>query len=112
MPWLFSYGSLQEESVQLSTFGRRLNGEPDALVGFEPSQVPIEDPAVRASTGKTHHADAVFTGNKGSRLPGMVFDVTEAELTRVDGYEKPFLYKRITTTLASGRNAWVYVYTP
>jgi len=33
VPLLFSYGTLQEERVQLSTFGRRLSGEPDALPG-------------------------------------------------------------------------------
>ena len=112
MPWLFSYGSLQEEPVQLSTFGRRLQGEADALVGFEPALVKIDDPAIRASTGKTHHADAVYTGKQGGRIAGMVFEVTEAEVERVDGYEKAFLYKRIATTLESGRKAWVYVYTP
>jgi hypothetical protein len=37
MPLLFSYGTLQEEKVQLSTFGRRLGGQRDELLGFEPS---------------------------------------------------------------------------
>ena len=27
MPFLFSYGTLQQEAVQLSTFGRRLDGK-------------------------------------------------------------------------------------
>ena len=31
---LFSYGTLQLESVQLSSFGRRLEGEPDAMTGY------------------------------------------------------------------------------
>lgn len=35
MPWLFSYGTLQQEAVQLSTVGRRLAGQADELVGFE-----------------------------------------------------------------------------
>jgi hypothetical protein len=30
---LFSYGTLRQEEVQLATFGRRLAGRPDALVG-------------------------------------------------------------------------------
>ncbi|MGH9961724.1 MAG: gamma-glutamylcyclotransferase, partial [Pyrinomonadaceae bacterium] len=39
MPLLFSYGTLQQESVQLSTFGRLLQGQGDALLGFEQSLV-------------------------------------------------------------------------
>jgi hypothetical protein len=34
MPLLFSYGTLQQEDVQWSTFGRLLEGEPDELPGF------------------------------------------------------------------------------
>ena len=48
MPRLFSYGTLQEERVQLSTFGRRLEGHRDELVGFERSTVKITDPYLAA----------------------------------------------------------------
>ena len=34
MPLLFSYGTLQHEEVQLSTFGRKLAGEKDLIVGY------------------------------------------------------------------------------
>ena len=44
MPLLFSYGTLQQEAVQLSTFGRLLHGHPDQLVGFEQSLLKIDDP--------------------------------------------------------------------
>ena len=30
----FSYGTLQLESVQRSSFGRRLDGQPDAMPGY------------------------------------------------------------------------------
>jgi hypothetical protein len=112
VPLLFSYGSLQQDDVQRSTFGRRLVGQGDELLGFEPSQVKIEDPDVAASVGRTHHANATFTGNAGSRMPGMVFEVSEAELVRVDDYEAAFSYHRVLGTLASGRQAWVYVHRP
>ena len=112
MPWLFSYGSLQEERVQLATFGRRLNGHRDALVGFEGSLVEILDPEVREATGKTHHANAIRSGKAGSRVDGMVFEVTTAELAGVDEYEKAFSYKRIDAILASGRLAVIYVHQP
>lgn len=111
MPLLFSYGTLQREDVQRRTFGRRLEGVEDALVGYEPSRVPIQDPQVVASTGSTHHANATFTGREASRVGGTVFEVTDAELARVDGYEAPFAYARVLAPLASGRQAWVYLHT-
>ncbi len=112
MPLIFSYGSLQEETVQLSTFGRRLEGRRDELVSFEQSSVPIDDPAVAAALGKTHHANVVFNGSDASRVPGMVFELTDDELASVDEYEAPFRYARIAAMLASGKRAWVYVHAP
>ncbi len=112
MALLFSYGTLQEERVQIATYGRRLAGEPDELVGFAPSLVPIDDPVVAARLGKTHHANALFTGNDASRMPGTVFEITDDELAGTDVYESPFRYKRLLARLASGRQAWVYVHEP
>jgi len=43
---LFSYGTLQMESVQKETFGRELNGIKDSLIGYVLSEVKIKDPAV------------------------------------------------------------------
>ena len=110
MPLIFSYGTLQQNDVQLSTFGRLLNGQKDELVGFEQSLVEIEDPEERAATGKTHHANAVFNGDPTSRVPGTAFEISDAELAEADRYEAPARYERISTTLGSGREAWVYVY--
>jgi hypothetical protein len=110
MPLLFSYGTLQQDDVQLSTFGRRLNGQRDELLRFEPSSVRVEDPEVAAAIGKTHHANVKFNGNEDSRVPGMVFEITDAELASVDEYEIAFSYRRVAATLTSGRQAWVYVH--
>jgi len=106
MPLLFSYGTLQRESVQIATFGRPLRGEPDELVGFEAGQFEVADPAFVASSGKARHAIVRFTGGS-SRVRGMVFELTDAELASADAYE-PAGYQRIEATLASGRRAWVY----
>ena len=111
MPLLFSYGSLQQEDVQLSTFGRRLDGQRDELPRFAPSLVKVDDPGVVARIGRTHHANVTFNGNETSRVPGMAFEITDAELASVDAYEHAFDYGRIAATLASGRDAWVYVST-
>src|SRR5262245_35553253 len=110
MPRLFSYGTLQLERVQLSTFGRLLNGAHDELVGFEPGLVAIEDPDEAAALGTTNYANVVPNGLPDSRVAGTVFDVTDAELAAADRYEEPASYVRIQTTLASGTDAWVYVY--
>jgi gamma-glutamylcyclotransferase (GGCT)/AIG2-like uncharacterized protein YtfP len=110
MPLLFSYGTLQQEDVQLSTLGRRLNGQRDAILGFEQSLVRIENPEVLAKSGKTHNANVRFNGNQDSRVPGMAFEITDAELASVDEYEAVFSYRRIAAMLASGRQAWAYVH--
>ncbi len=109
MPLLFSYGSLQLESVQLATFGRKLERHADRIVGFERSRVPIEDPAVVAAIGMTHHQNVTFNGNASSWVEGTVFEITEMELENADKYEQASKYKRVAVRLASGRPAWVYV---
>jgi len=112
MPLIFSYGTLQNEDVQRKTYGRRLEGQPDALPCFAPALVKIDDAEVVAALGKTHHANAAFTGNVEDHVTGMAFEISDDELTRTDGYEAPFAYRRIEADLASGRRAWVYVHRP
>lgn len=109
MPLIFSYGTLQEERVQLATYGRLLAGHRDELRGFAQSLVPIADPRVAAASGRTHHANVTFTGDDASRVSGMVFEITDAELAATDRYEETASYRRIAATLASGKEAWVYV---
>lgn len=108
MALLFSYGTLQQEGVQLSTFGRLLVGSADALVGFAQSMVRIEDQEVVATSGKTHHPIVKFSGNAEDRVQGTVFEVTDSELAQADAYEVD-AYKRVSAKLASGKQAWVYV---
>ena len=110
MPLLFSYGTLQQEDVQLSTFGRLLNGHADALVGFEQSLQTVEDPEFVATSGKAEHAIVTYNGKPESRVNGMVFEVSDGELAQSDAYE-PEGYARISTKLASGKQAWVYTRT-
>ena len=107
MPLLFSYGTLQQEAVQLSTFGRRLRGWSDELLGFEQSVLRIEDPAFVAKSGKADHAIVRSNGRPESRVRGTVLEVTDAELAMADRYE-PAGYTRVQASLASGKQAWVY----
>ena len=105
---LFSYGTLQLESVQLATFGRRLAGTADGLPGFAESLLKIEDASAVATSGKTYHPIVRFTGRESDIVYGTAFEVTAAELQNADTYEVSD-YKRISTTLLSGARAWVYV---
>ena len=109
MPLVFSYGTLQEETVQLSTFGRLLRGQKDELAGFETVSIPIEDPHVVAASGRTHHTNVAFNGRNDSRVKGTVFEITDAELAAADAYERLAAYKRVSVRLLSGTQAWMYV---
>jgi len=42
-------------------------------------------------------------------VSGTVFEITDAELADADTYEARAAYTRVSVTLASGREAWVYV---
>jgi hypothetical protein len=110
MPLLFSYGSLQQEEVQVSTFGRKLDGEKDLLIGYEPSLVKIADPEVAKRLKKLHHDNVSKTGDEWSNVQGTVFEVTDEELAKADTFEAQYLYKRMIVPLASGKDAWVYVH--
>jgi hypothetical protein len=105
---LFSYGTLQLESVQRSLFGRALEGVPDTLPMYEAGKLAITDPDEVASTGKTHHAIAMYTGRESDSIAGMVLSLTPAELLKADEYEI-VEYKRISVDLRSGTRSWVYV---
>jgi gamma-glutamylcyclotransferase (GGCT)/AIG2-like uncharacterized protein YtfP len=107
MPLLFSYGTLQQDAVQMSLFGRLLQGQADALIGFEQSLLKVEDPQFVAKSGKTHHFIVRFNGRDDSRVNGTVLEVSDLELAKADQYE-PAAYKRIFARLASGKQAWVY----
>ena len=105
---LFSYGTLQLEPVQVSTFGRKLDGRADQLKGYRLDQIEIQDSAVVATSGLTHHPMLVWTGSASDMVPGTVFLVTPAELAQADAYEVSD-YRRDKAELASGDSAWVYV---
>ncbi|MES2293165.1 MAG: gamma-glutamylcyclotransferase family protein [Pseudomonadota bacterium] len=104
---LFSYGTLQQQSVQLSSFGRLLIGAPDALPGWKREMVEITDPDVMAKSGMRFHP-IIVPGAASDEVTGMVFEITEDELASADRYEVAD-YKRIAVRLKSGTEAWVYV---
>jgi hypothetical protein len=105
---LFSYGTLRQANVQHATFGRLLEGRPDALAGYALSPMAISDPDVVATSGSAVHTIARPTSNPADRIEGLVFRVTRAELEAADRYESGPI-RRIGVRLASGEEASVYV---
>ena len=106
--FLFSYGTLQLDAVQIATFGRQLVGSSDALRGFELAVLKIEDPTVVAISGKAYHTMAKFTGRASDVVSGTVFAVTPCEIQNADRYEVAAV-KRVAVVLQSGLRAWAYV---
>jgi hypothetical protein len=94
--------------VQLTTFGRKLTGQQDALVGYHLSSLQITDQAVIAASGEAVHPVLSYTGSNADKVEGVVFDITSEELVQADLYEVSD-YKRIQVILCSGVSAWVYV---
>lgn len=107
MQKLFSYGTLQLESVQLSTFGRLLDGQKDSLVGYQLGEIEITDPVVLEKSGKRFHPMLIKTDNPNDTVDGVIFDITDDELAQADEYEVE-AYKRIKAKFASGTAAWIY----
>ena len=108
MPRLFSYGTLQQDNVQLSTFGRLVSGVPDELLGVEEFVIDIDDPEIVAVSGKRQHSVVRLNRHAPGRVRGTVFEITDAELASADTYEVAVCI-RVAVTLASGTRAWVYI---
>ncbi|WP_299766133.1 gamma-glutamylcyclotransferase family protein [uncultured Dokdonia sp.] len=106
--YLFSYGTLQTENVQLETFGRLLYGSKDALIGYRLEQLQIKDPKVVALSQEAYHPVAIPTHKKEHVIEGLCFKISTQELEHADTYEVSD-YKRIKTILRSGKEAWVYI---
>lgn len=106
--YLFSYGTLQQENVQLANYGRVLKGQVDVLSGYKLEDVEITDPIVLAKSDKKFHPIAIKTGNPIDNVPGMIFEISDEELAQSDAYEVDD-YTRVLETFDSGRQAWIYV---
>ncbi len=106
---LFSYGTLRQREVQLSTFGWELDGRPDAIVGYELDYVTITDPHVVATSGSDRHPILRPSDRAGAAIEGTVFAINEADLAAADEYEVDD-YVRVAVPLRSGEQAWVYIF--
>ena len=105
---LFTYGTLRLEEVQLATFGRKLEGRPDVLVGYRLVMITIKDEDFVVKSGSAEHRNLQFTGNASDFVEGAVFNVTSEELEQADAYE-PQGYERVLVQSKSGLNVWIYL---
>ena len=105
---LFSYGTLQDDKVQMEVFGRQVSGRADAILGYTLAEVRISDPSVVETSGEAVHPILKITEDSRDRIPGFVFSISDQDLERVDEYEG-VEYQRVSAQLESGQTAWVYI---
>lgn len=105
---LFSFGTLRQQDVQLSVFGRKLHGRADRLPGFRLTTVRVTDPEVIRISGSDLHPMLEASADESDCVDGMVFEITDAELEAADAYEEDS-YVRASVTLTSGATSWVYL---
>lgn len=98
---LFSYGTLQQDTVQQQVLGRTVQTQPATLSGycldwniFPPYPVAVPDDDAQAGP-----------------IEGLVLQIQETDLPHLDAYEGA-AYLRVDVTLDSGMQAWVYVGNP
>ena len=108
--YLFSYGTLQLEKVQLETFGRLLEGNKDLLKGFKLEQLRITDEDVLAKSEQEFHPIAIASNLQKDQIEGTLFKISKNEILEADSYEVAE-YKRVLAQFESGKKGWVYVKT-
>ena len=101
MEKLFSYGTLREPETQQRLLGRTLGaGAPDTLRGYR----------LATLTG-VHQVYSILQPHPGSTVDGVLFEVSEDELERLDIYEGE-AYQRVSVRLVSKTRAWAYCENP
>ena len=106
--YLFSYGTLQQEKVQMDLFSRILKGTKDVLKGYKASPIEITDETFLATGDGKIQKIAMKSDDNNDSIEGTVFELSGKELLHTDSYEPPD-YKRIKVELASGKKAWIYM---
>ncbi len=101
MEKLFTYGTLQNPDTQKQLLGRALGaGQPDTLLGYRLAKL----------TG-IHYVYSILQPQGGSRVEGLLFEVSSEELKKLDDYEGN-AYVRVSARLVSKTRAWVYIENP
>ncbi|MES1222342.1 MAG: gamma-glutamylcyclotransferase family protein [Bacteroidota bacterium] len=106
--YLFSYGTLQKEKVQVELFGKILQGSADSLKGYKVATIEIRDEAFLSKGENKYQQTLIPTNNGTDSIEGTVFEISEEELFLADKYE-PDNYKRVKVVLESGKETWIYL---
>ncbi|MCJ7465717.1 MAG: gamma-glutamylcyclotransferase [Maribacter sp.] len=96
--YLFTYGTLQDETVQYAHFKRKLVGDQDVLPYYRIAEELIANA----------YPNVTYTGNPDDSVPGITYLLTNKELLKADTYEGQ-AYQRIEVELSSGKKAWLYL---
>ncbi len=101
MEKLFTYGTLQDPDTQKQVLGRTLGGGvPDTLLGYR-----------LARLNGIHFVYSILQPHSGSRVEGLLVEVSGEELEKLDAYEGE-AYVRVSARLVSKTRAWVYIENP
>ena len=95
--YIFTYGTLHDEDVQLANFNRKLDGFKDALQGYRISERKIAN----------QYTNIEPSGKASDIVSGTCYLLTPTELLAADAYEGQG-YQREKVHLVSGKKAWVY----
>lgn len=98
--FLFSYGTLQLEKVQIKRYGRVLKGKKDSLPNYKLDKCK--------NINKELFSIAVKTNSPNDLIEGTIFEVSKLELKETDKH-KGSDSKRVLETFLSGQQAWVYI---
>ena len=74
---LFSYGTLQKDSVQLKLFGLLLNGSKDRLRGYKLSSIEIKDESFLSKGEQNIQLTVIPSSNKNDNIEGTVLEIME-----------------------------------
>jgi gamma-glutamylcyclotransferase (GGCT)/AIG2-like uncharacterized protein YtfP len=97
MEKIFTYGTLQDPSIQQHVIDRLLgDGTPDTLRGYK-----------IAKLNGIHATYNIILPATQQSVDGRVYEVTADELAQIDTYEGD-AYMRVSVTLQSNTRAWVY----
>lgn len=102
MQKLFTYGTLQDKEIQEDLFGRALNGSSEQLIGYQLSEILIEE-----EFGIVAYPIIKETQNPNDIINGIVYHVSQNELYQTDLYEGKH-YKRVKVKLQSDELVWAY----
>lgn len=106
--YLFSYGTLQQEKLQIKLFGRNLQRSADTPRGYKVAAIEITDETFLSKGEEKNQLTVIVSEDNNDFIKGTVLEVTAEELLMVDKYE-PAGYKRIKVAMESGKEAWIYI---